>query len=127
MRGTLTHGFGIVAWAGSAWSTTFSCFGYFATALLGHSPKKPVSQATCAPSGLARDSPISGIPHSLWGGLWIAFGSLVTVPEVSSLPCQQLPGFSRFEISARSTFAWLAKKPLFVSVFLVTSLPQSSK
>jgi hypothetical protein len=57
-----------------------------------------VSQATCAPSGLASDSPESGVPHWLCGGLWIAFGSLVTVPDVSVFPCQQLPGFSRFEI-----------------------------
>src|SRR5262249_15015126 len=72
----------------------------------------------------------SGIPHSLWGGRWISFGSLVGSPSgcpLSSLACQQLPGLSGFEISARSTLPGFAKKPLLVSVLLMTSLPKSSK
>ena len=77
--------------------------------------KNSESQATCDPSELDSGSPASGIPHSLCGGCWICFGSLVGSSSscaASLLPCQQLPGFSGFESSARSTLLGLAKKPL---------------
>ena len=83
--------------------------------------------------------PLSGIPQMPWGKFWMNSGSLVTrgrpskslafmaVPEGATLPCQQLPGYPRFEISARSTLLGLPKKPLWLSVLFSISLPKSLK
>ena len=87
--------------------------------------RNPVAHATCAPSGLVSGSPEFGTPQ-VPCVVWIAAGSLVT-PAVSVLPCQQLPGFSGLLISARSPFVSFPKNPLPLSLFAVTSLPQSSK
>ena len=94
------------------------------TTVLGQLPKNSESQATCRLRMLMIPAPLFGIPQMPWRKYWMKSGSLVTrgrpsksvglmtVPEVATLPCQQLPGYARFEISARSTLLRLPKKPL---------------